>query len=157
MQCVYHCNNRTECAISQFVATAVTLWSWTKLMCAPAQHCGVIGPPVVTVNGFVNYWYRRKLLLNWNRYLVIRRAMRRFVTFRTWSTWSRWSRKLWGCTLVCICSGGNLQKILHSVSEIFNAWSSRTVVYVHLKGYVCQHKLYQQLIVLEWIRTKSAS
>jgi len=50
MQCVYHCNNRTECAISQFVATAVTLWCWTKLLRAPPQHYCILGPPVVNIN-----------------------------------------------------------------------------------------------------------
>jgi len=67
----------------------------------------------------LNCVYRRKLLLNWNRYLEIRHAMRRFVTFRTWSTWSRWSRRLWGCTRVWTCSVGSLLKILQSVSETF--------------------------------------
>jgi len=58
-------------------------------------------------------------LLNRNRYSAIQHAMQRFVTFRTWSNWSRWPRRLRSCTLVWICSGEILLKILQSVSKPF--------------------------------------
>jgi len=54
LQYVYHCNNRTQCAINQFVATAVTLSFRTKLMRPPAQHCGIIGTPLGAIN-VLNY------------------------------------------------------------------------------------------------------
>ena len=80
----------------------------------------------------INCVYRRKLLMNWNRYSAIRHAMRRFVTFRRWSTWSRWSRRLWGCTLVWTSSDDSLPRILQSVSETFHTLFYKRFDFIHL-------------------------